>query len=366
MKQYIKQIIKRLLYFKDEIIWNRHINKVYKRLAVKKGVINHELIVKHKKYWGRLKKRVNPKWFEVYSFITENHDILYVPENIYFNQIEPKLNNRELALAYADKNIYEMFLYRKDIFPETILRNIGSLFYDKDYVFLKLDEKSLQKILLGFQKFLIKPAVDSGGGRKIQLFSKDGDYFSSSDGKKLTLNYLKQEFGQDYIIQNYIQQCDFLSRFNPTSVNTIRIFTYRSVLTDEVIPLHAVLRIGKKGNYLDDQNIGGVACRISEDSSLNKYATNYWGEKFYEFNGVIFDEIRHVPKVDEMKHIVIELAKKNIHSRVMGFDFTIDNYDNIKLIEINHLWTGINFFQMNGASVFGKYSDEVVEFCRNN
>jgi hypothetical protein len=137
-------------------------------------------------------------------------------------------------------------------------------------------------------------------------------------------------------------------------------------VNDEVIPLHAVLRIGKKGNYIDDQNVGGVACRINDNYRLNDYATNYFGDKFYEYNGITFSQVEEIPKVKEMKETAVVLARKNIHSRVMGFDFTIDSEENIKLIEINHLWTGINFFQMNGASVFGKYTDEVLLYCKNN
>lgn len=366
LKDYIKKILKTLLYYKDEIIWNRHINKIYRHLGIKNSDINNDLIIKHQQYWGQLKKKVNPKWFQVYSFITGNPDIHYIPENIYFSIIEEKLNNRKLALAYADKNFYEKFYDKIGFCPETILRNIDGVIYDKHYRLLNVNEDTLKQFLSKYQKFLIKPSTDSGGGRKIQLFTKVGEHFISTKNEQLSLDYLKNSFGDNYIIQNYIQQCEFLAQFNSSSVNTIRIFTYRSVLTDEVIPLHAVLRIGKSGNFIDDQNIGGVACRIIDDYRLNEYATNYFGDKCYEYNGISFSKINNMPKVKEMKEIAAFYAPQNIHSRVMGFDFTVDVKNNIKLIEINHLWTGINFFQMNGAPVFGKYTDEVVHFCKNN
>jgi hypothetical protein len=366
IKDYIKKIIEKLLYLKDEIIWKRHISKIYRYLGIKNSDINNDLIIKHQQYWGQLKRKVNPKWFQVYSFITKNPEIYYVPENIYFNLIEVKLNNRKLALAYADKNFYELFYDNTWIFPETILRNINGLFYDKGYTLLNINNESAHQYFDKYEKFLVKPSIDSGGGKKIQLFLRQNDYFINSQNQRFTLDYVKNHFGDNFIIQNYIHQNNFLSQFNSTSVNTIRIFTYRSVITDEVIPLHAVLRIGKKGNFIDDQNVGGVACYINENGKLRDFATDIFGEKYYKFNGIVFAEMEEVPKVREMKQYAVQFAPQNIHSRVMGFDFTIDSGDTIKLIEINHLWTGINFFQMNSSSVFGKYTDEVIHYCKNN
>jgi hypothetical protein len=365
LKEQIKLIIKKLLYMKAEIGWKRSIDKIYRHLKVKDSTVNKNLVIKHQKYWGQLKKKVNPKWFKVYSFITNNHDIHYIPENIYFNIIEEKLNNRTLALAYGDKNFYELFYKNFEIFPDAILRNINGSFYSKDYKLLNLEEESFNEFFNKYEKVLVKPSVDSGGGKKIQLFTKQNERFLNNKNEHLTLGHLIKNFGNNFIIQNYISQSNFLAQFNLSSVNTIRIFTYRSVVSDDVLPLHAVLRIGKKGNYLDDQNFGGVACKINEDSKLNEYATDRMGNKYYEYNNIIFANIKSVPNVQEMKQYAVQFAPQNIHSRLIGFDFTVDIQNNIKLIEINHLWTGINFFQMNASSVFGKYTDEVIEFCKN-
>ena len=348
------------------MIWGRHVNKIYRHLRIKKTDIDKELVLKHRLYWGQLKRNVNPKWFQVYSYITDNPEIYYIPENIYFNIIEEKLNNRKLALAYADKNFYEVFYDNKEIFPESIIRNIDGVFYNREYKLININEKILNEYLSTYQKILLKPSTDSGGGKKIHLFFKQNDRFINSQNHSLTLDYLKYHYNENFVIQNYIQQSEYLAQFNSSSVNTIRIFTYRSVVTDDIIPLHTVLRIGKKGNYIDDQNVGGVACKINDNYRLNDYATDILGKKYYKYNGIIFAEMKEIPKVEEMKNYAALNAKKNIHSRVMGFDFTLDINDNIKLIEINHLWTGINFFQMNGSSVFGKYTDEVVQFCKNN
>lgn len=364
LKQHIKNFIKSVQLIKDDFIWNRHISKVHKRLNINSSNLEKELISRHVQYWKQLKKKVNPKWFEVYYHITNNPDIRFAPEDIYFGRIENKLNNRELVLAYADKNFYDLFYQAPDLFPKTLLRNIDGFFYDKDYNPINIDNTSIDQFLSSCQKIIIKPSVDSGGGRKICLFTKKDKNFYDKNNQVLELDFLKKNFARNYLIQEYLSQNEYLAKFNDSSVNTIRIFTYRSVKNDQVHALHAVLRIGKKGNYLDDQNVGGVACKINDDLTLNNFATNYFGEKFEEFNGIKFSSAGKVPFVNEIKQLAVNLAIKNIHSRVIGFDFTIDSQNQIKLVEINHLWTGINFFQMNGDPVLGKFTDEVVEFCK--
>lgn len=363
-KKNSKVFISKCLNLKEEISLRLHIRKIYSNLGIKKSDIDETYVIKHKQYWKQLKRSINPTWFNVYHFITKNPDIFYVPENIYFNIIEKKLNNRKLALAYADKNFYELFYEDTTLFPESIIRNIDKIFYDRSYKILNLDDNSLNKYLINYQKILIKPSTESGGGKNIQLFFNENGHFKNEKNQILSIEYLNSHYNQNYIIQNYIVQNKFLSQFNSSSVNTIRIFTYRSLQTDEIIPLHAVLRIGKIGNYVDDQNVGGVACRILDTNKLNNYATNITGKKYYEHNGVNFSDIPIITNINEMKEIAISIARKNIHSRLIGFDFTIDSDNNVKLIEINHLWIGINFFQMNGISLFGKYTDEVVQFCK--
>lgn len=365
IKKYLLRILEYFLYLKSEIIWKYKINKIYKHLNINNIFINKKLINDHKKLWGQLKKNVNPKWFLVYSNISENPDINYVPENIYHNIIESRLNNRKLAFAYRDKNFYELFYDGLEIFPETILRNIDGFFYDKNYEFVIIDSINLNQILNKYKKIIIKPSIDSGGGKNIMIFKKINGIFYNPQKILLNIDYLKKYYKSNFIIQNYIEQNNILSIFNPTSVNTIRFFTYRSVITDDIIVLHLILRIGKKGHFIDDQNYGGIACRIKENFTLDKYATDKWGNKYYSSNGITFKDFKGLPKIEEMKKISSYIAKKNIHSRLMGFDFTLDINDNIKLIEINNQFAGINFFQMNSSSVFGKYTDEIIQFCKN-
>lgn len=363
LKSLMKKLLYKAKYLKSEINLSRSINSLYKNLSVKASDPN--LISQHKKYWNQLKRNVNPKWFEVYTKISGNPDIHYVPENIFHNIIEEKLNNKKLAFAYKDKNFYELFYPDTDLFPETLVRNINGFFYDRTYRFITKSEECIYSHLRNRTKIIIKPALESGGGKKVELFSCSGGSFFNGKGERLTLKYLNDRYHDNFIIQNYIHQSSFTSQFNESSVNTFRLFTYRSVSNNDIHVLHVVLRIGRKGNFVDDQNAGGLACRV-KGTKLDKYATDIHGNKYDQVNGVHFSHSGEIPNLKEMIEAARMIAGKNIHSRLMGLDFCLDIKNNVKLVEINNQYAGINFFQMNSASVFGNYTDEVVEYCKNN
>ncbi len=365
LRNQFNDLINILRYNRSEITYRKHIKKIYNHLKIDSSSIDKNLVSEHKKYWNQVAKNVNEKWFIVYSYITANPDIRYVPENIYHNIIEEKLNNRKVAYAYRDKNFYEIYYDNKAIFPDCILRNIDGFFYADDYKFLNLDENSFLNLLSNYKNVLIKPSLESGSSKKIELFKKADRKFFNKQNELLTLQYLNKNYRGNFLIQDYIKQHKYFSQFNPSSVNTIRIFTYRSVINDEIKVLHTVLRIGKKGNFVDDQFFGGIACKINDDHLLYNYATDKFGNKYYESNGIKFSEVSEVPMIDEMKNLSVIIAKKNIHSRLMGFDFSVDALNNVKLIEVNNQYAGINFFQMNSSPVFGEYTDEIIEFCKS-
>jgi len=364
IKKAIQNVYKVLKYFNSENKYARKIYRIKKYLRIEKSVINKEYRQKHLLYWKQLKKNVNPTWFDVYYFVTNKPDIYFVPENIYYNIIESKLNNREISFAYKDKNFYDLFYAKENLFPECIIRNIEGFFYDQNYKALSPNDELFSVILSKYQRVLVKPSIDSGGGRKIQLFNKVQNKFKNKNVDELSLNYLKQNFNCNYLIQNFIEQAPFFSQFNPSSMNTARIFTYRSVVTNEVISLKSVLRIGKKGSFVDNQAAGGISCNINENHSLNNYAIDKFGNKYFEYNGIIFSDLPKVPMIEDMKNIAVNLAEKNIYSRLIGFDFCLDIDGRVRLIEINNQFAEINFFQMNSSSLFGKYTDEIVRFCK--
>ncbi|MDD3012891.1 MAG: sugar-transfer associated ATP-grasp domain-containing protein [Candidatus Gastranaerophilales bacterium] len=347
--------------------YKRKINKIYDNVVKKQIYQDIQLdINKHKNRWDVLNNHINPYWYKTYSLVSGIEDINYVPEDLFYGIIEPALNDFSLSSAYADKNFYNKYYSDLDIFPKTLLRNINGIFYDGNYECIK---DNIQEYFEDEPKLIVKPSLDSGGGRKIQIFYRKNDnFYYNKQGEKLSIDYLKKNFKRDYLVQKCIESNDYFRKLNPTSLNTVRIFTYRSVKTNNIIINNSVLRIGKKGAEVDNQASGGISCFVDENGQLSKHAIDKYGNKYFSLPSnpdIKFSDLAKVPKFNEIKELAKEIAKKNYYHRLLGLDFCVDNENNIKLVEINNEESEINFFQMFGSSLFKEHTDEIIEYCIN-
>jgi len=348
------------------VFYRRKINKIYNKVVKQQTYSNVQLdINKYKKKWSTINKHVNPYWYKTYSYISGIEDINYVPEDLFYGIIEPTLNNLSVAATYTDKNFYNKLYSDLNIFPETIFRNMEGVFYDSNYEYLD-NIKYIEDYLEDEQKVIVKPALESGGGRNVQIFYKKNDNYFNKSGKMLSINYLKNNYKKDFLIQKCIEPANYFKQFNDTSLNTMRICTYRSVKTNEVFIINWNLKIGKKGSEMDNLSSGGICCLVDKNGKLSSFATDVNGNKYFNLPwnpDLKFSEAENIPKFEEIKRFAKEIAKRNYYQRILGLDICIDNKDNIKLVEINNDECGINMFQMLGTSLFNDYTDEVIEYC---
>lgn len=63
------------------------------------------------------------------------------------------------------------------------------------------------------------------------------------------------------LIETYIEQCHEYARFNPSSVNTVRIWVLQAGNNINVIG--GFLRIGRKGSLTDNGDSGGILCPVN-------------------------------------------------------------------------------------------------------
>jgi len=339
----------------------RKINQLYKSVSIVNIPIN--IKKKHLELYKKFNVNCSTRWLEVYSSISEIVDYRYISEINYYIHVEPILNNRSFSEAYCDKNFYHKYLDNA-LLPRVYIRNIEGVYYDEKYEYIKNCEEIFTHIPKDIEKIIVKRAVDSGGGKDVYLYKRDGNEWRELEhNKKLYLNSLDSIFKKNFLIQEYINQHPFYAQFNSSSVNTVRVLTYRSVKTNEIIPLQAVLRIGKRGSIVDNQASGGIACGIRQDGSLNNFAVNKKGEKFTNFQGINFNQIGKIYKYQEIIKIALKIAKYFPYHRLLGFDFCVDSLDKIRLIEINNRNNEINFFQMSNGPLFREYTEEVISYC---
>ena len=113
------------------------------------------------------------------------------------------------------------------------------------------------------------------------------------------LEKLFSEYDHSFLIEEVVKQHADMAALNPDSVNTIRAVTYRSGM--DVVVLYTAIRIGRKGQVIDNESAGGMSTKINPDGTLSKYAFGAPGEDYIEqTDSGIRLEGYHVPSYDKV------------------------------------------------------------------
>lgn len=323
------------------------------------------------KKWKPIYKNVNIDFYRFYAnFCGEDPNIL--SDDIYHTVIEPILNDQAVLSVYSNKNMYELLMNR-NVFPVCLLRNIDGDFLDRDYQVISMNEDEFRRRIImnervrRLKQFICKPTTDTSGGNGVHLYKLGDDgIWTNEDGKVLSLDLLVNEYKKDFILQECINPSSFVKQFNETSFSTLRIFTYRSVKDDSVHFIGGYLRVGAKGSFKDNVWGGGYACPINLNGTLAKFATDSQRKKYDNINGIsLINNTFEIPNFDKVMELVTYVAKKNVPNRLLSFDIILDE-DNIPhVIEFNIKNQTVTTIQTSGKTFFGKYTDEVIEYCMN-
>ena len=297
-------------------------------------------------YWKRFGQKPNIIWWRLLADETKVVDPRYIPDDMWFEHILPYYSNTTFRRCGEDK-CYHGIWFPDAKRPYTVVANIAGVFYDDQYHIIT--EQEAVKRCMEYQKFLVKPSIDSGEGRLIQFF----------DPETLSEEKLKETFrtfGSNFLAQEIIQQHPVLSALNESSLNTIRIVSF--LLDGNVHILSSILRMGGSGARLDNIGAGGYACAIREDGRLSKLAVNRKSEWCEENqHGVKFQDIC-VPSYDKAVELVKKLHPRLAHFKLIGWDIGIDADGDPVLIEFN---TNPGQNQYSCGPTFGDLTDVVLE-----
>ena len=360
----IKKLTYNIWIFNREILFRKKIKKIAALCSFTD--LDQKLIKKYKSLWKPLSKNPSVKYLKAYSSISRNESYTFVPENIYYNKIELRLNNKAYASAYSDKNFYEAYLpEKKEVFPKTFLRCINGQFFNQSFELESLAD-FWKNFVTRESSRVIKPSVETSGGANFSIIeTRKGKVFL--DEKEVNLNQfeaiLDVNYANGFVLQEKIRQHPWFAGFNPSSVNTVRMFTYRSVADNQIHILHAVIRFGKPGSLVDNQAAGGFSCGINAEGKLNDFAVDKLGKRYESIEWINQNKGQWVPGLEEMKSIARSIAPRYHYHRLLGFDFCYTDEDKVKLLEINCKNIETNFLQMNNGPLFGSFTDEIIEYC---
>lgn len=320
----------------------------------------------YKERWGVFGWPVEPYSYRLFSrYMGKDPDI--VPQDIGYSFVEDVLDPLRFSDSYSDKNVYDK-LFVEGTTPVTVLRRMGgSVLMDKKYHKIYVGEGGINNLLSGnYDRLVLKPSIESGGGVGVMLFErKNGKYISVKENQELTLDFL-MNYGDDFVLQEALKQHALLSKFNATSVNTLRIAVYRSVKDETINVTGALVRVGRSGEICDNACMGGFFVGINVlNGHLNNYACNEYGNRVAKWNDVDYEANNFViPNWDKVIEFSKYICSQLIHSRLIQLDIALDEQGNPRLIEYNINGFGFWIFMYGGQNPFGRFTDEIIEYCK--
>lgn len=272
----------------------------------------------------------------------------FMSDDVYYFYVLPALNRFDFIGAYMDKNGYDT-LFPDCNKPKSVIKNINSLYFDKDNVPVSMEEAV--RIVSGSKKDLIvKPSIDSGCGVGVGLIQ------SGSTKEKIEDDFRTRV--SDFIVQERIVQSRQMSRLNESSLNTIRIMTYRS-RNDGIIVINSTIRMGGASSFIDNASGGGGFCHIYEDGSIDSNVFRYKTMErisLEDFRGI---QPFVIPNYGLVKSLVVNLHSRLPYFDLVGWDIAIDEDECPTFIEMN-LSAESGFAQMSDGPIFGPYLEEVM------
>lgn len=221
-----------------------------------------------------------------------------------------------------------------------MLRRIDGDFYDSEYQYINSD-KALE-ILSNYDNLVFKISIGSAHGKGVSLVNK------SEYDKKIG------EYGNNYIVQEKIEQHENLAKFNASSVNILRITSL--YWKENVYILGSILRVGAPGSFCDHTGYKNTTPRIVKvDDSGNIVGKAISPDDGFIYNDLFGKEITGtIPKykniIDTIKHEHLKFT----HHKIIGWDITVNSDNEPICLEFNTYCPGVVQTQMVCGSIFSK------------
>lgn len=329
--------------------------------------ISHEQKEEIEAFWRGLMKFhapyvVNLKYYDVYNRVCKDKSKLkyYIPDSFFYAFIDEFFTNPQRSTCLDDKGLYDLY-FHDIVRAETIARKVNGVFLDSDYNPIRVSDFLGKCVEAG--EVVIKSSICSYGGHGVKFWCcKDSIeellhfiYTPNSADYKGSNPY------QQYVIQKVIKQNPLMAAFNPSSINTIRVITL--LINGKVKILSSVLRMGIGGSRVDNCSSGGIVAGIDDKGFLKGVAYNANGDVFYAHPQTGVFKGKRVPSFDDVQLTAVKLAYRfSGVSRMISWDFAVDENYSPCLVEMNISFGEIDFHQLCNGPIFGDDTPKVLKY----
>lgn len=303
------------------------------------------------KSWGFDVSQLDAEYYSFVSGIRADH---YVTRSMAVHYIYPYLDRYDFVPAYMDKNIQKRLLGLSDsnlgvLMPEEVVYNANRVFFDGFGHEITRDE-AIEALIAYGRDTILKPSVETFGGRgvlKVSEKSSRKDYIA-----------LFEQYRNDFTFQKIVEQHPVMAQFNPTSVNTVRVVTYRDFEGKRKV-LYSCIRFGGEGAVMDNVCSGGgyTGVNVRTGRLTNRKRYSYYVMDVPLLHNRVPNEI---PCWDKIKTAALALHGQLPQLGIVGWDFTLTPEGIPVLIEFNPR-PGVGLQQAVGPMFSKEELDVIME-----
>ncbi len=297
-------------------------------------------------FWSKYGVKPKKFWFQYYGQKLGEFNPYVIPGDMFQKELLPFLNNHSVQDTLENKLYFDMILY--DIKkPINYVKYVNGIYLDNDNHLISR-EQAIEAIR-GVDRVIAKP-IDDSRGNSVKIVNVKDDFDKAWE-------YIDKNYGhREYILQEVVKQSPQLEKYNPTSINTLRIISL--IVNGKVEILSSIVRVGAEGAEIDNYSKGGDARPIHNPEGTLKGFMIYpkgFSETDTKGNPIGFDKIIGYEKViEEIK----KYHPRFPHLRWIGWDFAIDeNYEPV-LIELNGA-AGDN--QKSDGPMFKEFTEIILD-----
>ena len=312
--------------------------------------LSQEEKIQIKEKWGKWGGKYSS--FAFYKAFCGRFDACYVPDD-YYDYAEHVLNLRWSAYFLQHK-CHLKYILPPENRAQVIVQKVDGHFITEENV--EMTEYQAIELLKQNPVFVAKIARGTGSGKGVQRID-----LNTIDDKDAFLHKLVSP--EDMEFEQIIRQSDFMSRFNASSVNTIRFVTLN--INGNCTVLSAFLRMGADGTFVDNFcSKRGILVGIDQEGHVNPFGINHEYEKQYKSpTGLILDGIQ-IPNYDSIKEQIISFHQRMPFANLIGWDVAIDINEKPVVIEINLDSALIELHQVFNGPIFGDRLEEVIQYIK--
>lgn len=328
------------------------------------GEAPEELRSRYVKLWSKLIPDPYDGWLRLLTKLSGKMDYRFVPADAYYSVIERCLNDCNAAnTGIDDKNLMSLYA-PSEFLADVVLRYVRGVFFDGDFNAVSQDQAN--DILRGCHADVVgKAASDTSGGHSVHLFRNGADNIKRHGEDVLSAEWIAAHYST-YIVQERIVQEPEVSAFNPSSVNTCRIVTFRRPWDGRISALCSMLRLGCGTEIVDNISSGGCCVDVGSDGALAATGVTP------DFGRVSEHSLSHkkfagfvIPHFQEMCDVACQVAKRVPDFNIMGFDMVARKDGRPCIIEVNTTSIASIMIQM-GHPLFGDETEQLVDWCAAN